>query len=60
MSDIYHHAMVTPDYSAEAAIADAKSAWKRLGGEQVDHYYSNWFADNVERVLMTSEYYSIR
>jgi putative aldouronate transport system substrate-binding protein len=56
--DILNKAIVTPGYSADKAIEDAKAAWTKAGGDKVDEYYINYYDKNKANLLLTDDIYN--
>ncbi|MBB6730847.1 extracellular solute-binding protein [Cohnella zeiphila] len=39
-------------YTAEHAVADAKAAWERGGGKQIEEFMNNWYQENKETAFL--------
>ncbi|MFK7697399.1 extracellular solute-binding protein [Paenibacillus sp. HJGM_3] len=57
--DIWIKAILTPGYTAEMAKQDAIAAWTRAGGQQVDDWYRNFYANDRGRIILTKDIYEI-
>ncbi|TNJ63958.1 extracellular solute-binding protein [Paenibacillus hemerocallicola] len=58
-ADIWSKATVGgASYPIEKALADAKSAWEKAGGLQVDDFYKKWFTDNKASIVLTKDWYT--
>jgi len=56
--DIFSKAIVGgASYPMDKAVSDARSAWEKAGGARVDEATAQWYADNKNHILLTSEYY---
>ncbi|MBP1993418.1 extracellular solute-binding protein [Paenibacillus eucommiae] len=59
--DTYAKAVVGgASYTAEQAAEDAKTAWNRAGGKQLDEFYAKWFSENKDSIVYTKDYYSMK
>lgn len=61
MADFEARAIVGGDsYTAEQAAADARNAWERAGGKEIDEWYKNWYAENKDSAIMMKDIYTIQ
>lgn len=59
--DVYAKAVVGgSSYTAEQAAIDAKAAWERAGGKELDDFYAKWFAENKDNIVYTKDYYDMK
>jgi putative aldouronate transport system substrate-binding protein len=55
--DIYAKAVVSgSSYPADQAMKDAKAAWDRAGGKELDQFYADWYVQNKDKVVLTKDY----
>lgn len=49
IQDIYAKGIIGgAQYTAEQAVADAKAAWEKGGGKQIEEFMNNWYKENKE------------
>ncbi|MFS0724789.1 extracellular solute-binding protein [Paenibacillus sp. 1P07SE] len=44
-------------YSIEQALADAQAHWQRAGGEKLEAFYKDWYANNKSTAVLSSNFY---
>ncbi|MBD2847800.1 extracellular solute-binding protein [Paenibacillus sp. IB182496] len=60
IQDIWVKAIIGgTSYTVDQAVADAKAAWDRAGGERVDDWYKQWYQENKETAILTEDIYSL-
>lgn len=42
-------------YNADQAIADAKAAWEKAGGKQIEDWYKKWYAENKNTAFLSKD-----
>ncbi|THF73003.1 extracellular solute-binding protein [Cohnella fermenti] len=58
IANLYTKAIVSgAKYSAEQAIADAKAAWTKAGGDKVDAFLAQAYKENEANVIYTEDMY---
>jgi len=61
VGDIWSKAIVSGSGSTiEKALADAKSAWDKAGGKELDDFYAKWFAENKDKIVYTKDWYQVK
>lgn len=56
--DIWQKAVISgTSYTTDQALKDAKSAWDKANGAQVDEWYAKWYADNKDKAFLTKDLY---
>lgn len=56
LSDIYVKGIIGgPSYTAEQAVTDAKAAWERSGGKQIEEYMNSWYQENKETAFLGAD-----
>ena len=53
MKDIFTKGIIGgAQYTPEQAIADAKAAWERGGGKQIEEFMNTWYKENKDRAFL--------
>jgi putative aldouronate transport system substrate-binding protein len=53
MKDIFTKGIIGgPKYTPEQAVADAKAAWERGGGKQIEEFMNTWYKENKDRAFL--------
>ncbi|TDF93050.1 extracellular solute-binding protein [Paenibacillus piri] len=53
MKDIYAKGIIGgAKYTPEQAVADAKAAWERGGGKQIEEFMNTWYKENKDRAFL--------
>jgi putative aldouronate transport system substrate-binding protein len=53
MKDIYAKGIIGgANYTPEQAVADAKAAWERGGGKQIEEFMNTWYKENKDRAFL--------
>lgn len=60
VDDLLLRALATPSITAEKAIADAKDAWKKAGGEDVDAFYNDYYQKNKATMLSPEDFEKLK
>lgn len=56
--DILQKSVISGDsYTIDQAMKDAKSAWDKSNGAQVDEWYATWFEENKDKAFLTKDMY---
>ena len=60
MRDFFTRAVVSGSgYTVEQAAKDAKAAWAKGGGNQIDAWYSNWYRNERQNAFLADDIYEI-
>jgi putative aldouronate transport system substrate-binding protein len=60
IKDFYNRAVVSgPSYTVEMASRDAKAAWERGGGNQIDAWFAQWYQTNRNSAFLYPDIYEI-
>jgi len=46
-------------YTVDQAVKDARAAWERGGGNQIDAWYSNWYRNERQNSFLAADIYEI-
>ncbi|TBL70287.1 hypothetical protein [Paenibacillus thalictri] len=60
VDDILLKALAQPNVTAEKAVADAKEAWKKAGGEDVDTFYNDYYQKNKDKMLSPEDFEKLK
>jgi len=61
IADIWNKAIVGgASYTVEQAAADAKELWRKSGGEQLEKWYADWYANNKDKWVFTKDLYDMK
>ena len=53
MKDIYAKGIIGgANYTPEQAVADAKAAWERGGGKQIEEFMNTWYKENKDNAFL--------
>ncbi|WP_248925053.1 extracellular solute-binding protein [Paenibacillus hamazuiensis] len=53
IKDIYTKGIIGgAKYTPEQAVADAKAAWERGGGKQIEEFMNTWYKENKDRAFL--------
>ncbi|WP_438444179.1 extracellular solute-binding protein [Gorillibacterium sp. sgz5001074] len=53
MKDIFAKGIIGgAKYTPEQAVADAKAAWERGGGKQIEEFMNTWYKENKDRAFL--------
>lgn len=59
IKNIYDQAIVSgQDLPVEKAVADAKTAWERAGGAQLEQFYATWYAENKDTAFLAEDMFA--
>jgi len=60
MLDIWTKAVIGgSSYKIDQAEADARSAWEKGGGKQLEDFYSKWYSENKDQVVLSKDLYTL-
>lgn len=48
------------NYTVEKAMEDVRNLWYSAGGQQVEDWYANWYAENKDTAFLTKDIYDLR
>ncbi|WP_168122388.1 extracellular solute-binding protein [Paenibacillus sp. HB172176] len=58
IQDLWNRAILSgSDYSAEQAVQDARTAWIRGEGAEIEEWYKNWYAQNEDKWVFMKDLY---
>ncbi|WP_438347979.1 hypothetical protein ACP8HI_20305 [Paenibacillus sp. FA6] len=60
VDDILLKALAETGKTAEQAIAEAKDAWQKAGGEKVDAYYNEYYAEHKDQMLSPEDFKGLK
>lgn len=60
VDDILLKSLAQPNVTAEKAVTDAKEAWKKAGGEDVDAFYNDYYQKNKEKMLSPEDFEKLK
>ncbi|MCU6791803.1 extracellular solute-binding protein [Paenibacillus sp. WQ 127069] len=56
ISDIWTKALVSGEkYTIDQALKDAKDAWEKAGGKQVEDWYKNWYINEKDKAVLAKD-----
>lgn len=60
LSDIWLKAIVSGEkYTPDQALADAKAAWEKSSGVQIEEWMKNWYAKEKDNAFLAKDLYDI-
>ncbi|WP_339315931.1 hypothetical protein [Paenibacillus sp. FSL R10-2734] len=60
VDDLFLKSLADTGKTAEQAIAEAKELWKKAGGEAVDTYYNEYYAEHKDQMLSTEDFEGLK
>jgi putative aldouronate transport system substrate-binding protein len=60
VDDLLLKSLANTGKTAEQAIAEAKELWEKAGGEDVDVYYNQYYAEHKDQMLSTEDFEGLK
>ncbi|AIQ57829.1 extracellular solute-binding protein [Paenibacillus borealis] len=60
VDEIFLKSLADTGKTAEQAVAEAKEAWNKAGGEAVDAYYSEYYAEHKDQMLSPEDFEGLK
>ena len=59
LEDIFNKAVVSgSSYDVDQAVNDAKSAWEKGGGKQIEDWMMNWYKNDKDKAFLAKDIYN--